>query len=154
VSCGLCVTVCSQNAKKIRSSTEQVIVLLEDRNRKKYAMLAPSFPVTFLDSEPNRLVGALRALGFDGVYEVAFGADIVSHEYHKRYRDLLENRDSGFVISTPCPAVVFYVERIYPVLSPHLANIASPMETMARVIKEKIDPRRYSRKLSNLCRRL
>jgi len=140
VSCGLCVTVCSQNAKKIRSSTEKVISLLEDRDKKTYAMLAPSFPASFLDIGPDRLVGALRALGFDGVYEVAFGADIVSHEYHKRYSQLLENRDSGFIISTPCPAVVFYVEKIYPELVPHLANIASPMEAMARVIKKKSIP--------------
>ena len=91
ISCGRCVLTCTQNAKRIRSSTAAVQGLLTERQaggRPVYALLAPSFPAAFLDVEPERLVGAIRALGFDGVFEVAFGADLVSYEYYRRFREL------------------------------------------------------------------
>ena len=85
-------------------------------------------------------MGALRAAGFDGVFEVAFGADLVSYEYYKTFHTLLEKNPDSFLITTPCPAVVQYVEKMLPELVPHLAGIVSPMEATARFVKQKIDP--------------
>ncbi len=138
ISCGWCVTACSQGAKRIRSSTDAVREILRGR-QKKYALLAPSFPAAFLDVPPESLVGSLRALGFDGVLETAFGADLVSHAYAERFRALVESGSKDFIISSPCPAVVSYVEKMVPELAPHLAEIASPMVAMARVVRERID---------------
>ncbi len=140
ISCGWCVRACSQDAKRIRSSLKAVRDILSGTG-KKYALLAPSFPAAFLDVRPANLVGALRTAGFDGVFEVAFGADLVSYEYHKRFRALLEKGKSGFLISSPCPAVIFYIEKVMPVLAPYLADVATPMEAMARVVRHKIDPK-------------
>ena len=138
ISCGRCVLTCTQNAKRIRSSTAAVQGLLTERQaggRPVYALLAPSFPAAFLDVEPERLVGAIRALGFDGVFEVAFGADLVSYEYYRRFRELERDSSGRFLISSPCPAVVSYVEKVFPELVPHLAEVVSPMEAMARVVR-------------------
>ncbi|RKX81425.1 MAG: histidine kinase, partial [Spirochaetes bacterium] len=89
VSCGYCVATCSQGAKRIRSSVNEVLGILRKTDKvPKYAMLAPSFPAAFLDVETGRIVGALREVGFDGVFEVAFGADLVSYKYHNRYKHL------------------------------------------------------------------
>ena len=171
ISCGYCVTMCSQNAKRVRSSVDAVRGLLHGGNAlppgagstgaacpsdlqesgpdatgsaslRTVAMLAPSFPGAFLDLDPQRLVGALRQVGFDAVYEVAFGADLVSYAYYRQFHQLKdEGEEPGrFLISTPCPAVVSYVERLHPELVPHLAGILSPMEAMARVIRQRIDP--------------
>jgi len=142
ISCGHCVTVCSQGAKKARSSVEQVLGFLghaDGSMNRVYAMLAPSFPAAFLGVEPSSLVGAIRKLGFAGVYEVAFGADLVSYEYYRRYKTLLSEDEEAFIISSPCPSIVFLVEKIYPELVPYLAKIVSPMEAMARVIRHRVD---------------
>jgi len=143
ISCGYCVTMCTQNAKRVRSSVAAVRKILAGSTYKA-AMLAPSFPAAFLDLDPQRLVGALHRLGFDGVYEVAFGADLVSYRYSKAFaelsRDPLAEKENRFLISTPCPAVVDYVEKLHPELVPHLAEILSPMEAMAKVIRERIEP--------------
>ncbi len=142
ISCGYCVTTCSQGAKAIRSSIDSVLNLIKNKGEQKvYAMLAPSFPASFLNVKPEKLVGALRELGFDGVYEVAFGADLVSYRYYQIYKNLKNEAENKFLISSPCPAVVSYIEKIVPELLPYLANIASPMEAIARVIKQKIDPK-------------
>ena len=88
ISCGYCVNVCSQGAKRVTPSLGEVKEILAKPGR-KYALLAPSFPA-----------------GFDAVFEVAFGADLVSYEYFKRFRAILERDPDNFLISSPCPAVV------------------------------------------------
>ena len=137
ISCGYCVNVCSQGAKRVVSSLAEVREILAGE-APAYALLAPSFPAAFLDLPPERLVGALHAAGFAGVYEVAFGADLVSYEYARRFHALQERSSQDFMISTPCPAVVQYVEKVLPELTPHLANIVSPMEATARAVRQRL----------------
>jgi len=140
ISCGYCVEMCSQGAKRIRSSVDNVRHLLSSASTDPcYAMIAPSFPAAFLNTRPDKLIGAVAECGFDGVFEVAFGADLVSYVYHNAFDELMRSGAGGFIISSPCPAVVSYIEKCYPSLVPYLAGIKSPMEAMATVIKEKID---------------
>ncbi len=137
IACGYCVNMCSQNAKRVRSSVSAVLDLLNTTPEgHRVAMLAPSFPAAFLEVKPEQVVGALKAAGFDGVYEVAFGADLVSYQYYTKYKQLMESDEGEFIISSPCPAIVSFVEKIHPELVPHLADIYSPMEAMAAAIRE------------------
>ncbi len=139
ISCGHCVPRCSQNAKRVRSAVADVQRLIADAgNRPVRAVVAPSFPAAFLDAEPERLVGSLFDLGFTGVHEVAFGADLVSYAYHRLYTS--PERQQQFLISSPCPAVVAFVEKVHPELVPYLAPVMSPMEAIASVIRQRIDP--------------
>ena len=139
ISCGHCVPRCSQGAKRVRSSVAEVRALLQKSNaRPVRAILAPSFPAAFLDIEPDRIVGAIASTGFTGVHEVAFGADLVSYAYHELYAS--KPHGPRFLISSPCPAVVNFVEKVHPELTPFLAPVMSPMEAMATVVKERIDP--------------
>ncbi len=141
ISCGYCIDMCSQNAKRVRSSIPAVLDILHDNDdRPRFAIIAPSFPAAFLDVEPGCIVGALRAAGFDGVYETAFGADLVSYEYYNRYKEILEEGRTDFLISSPCPAVVSYIEKLHPELVNNLAPILSPMETMGKVLRETVNP--------------
>ena len=132
ISCGQCVLMCSQSAKRVRSSLADVRGLLAS-GRPCHAMIAPSFPAAYIDLAPGRLAGAVAACGFRTVREVAFGADLVSREYHRLHAAL--GPDDPFLISTPCPAVISCVEKIHPELVPYLANVCSPMEAMGRVIR-------------------
>ncbi|MBN1554863.1 MAG: 4Fe-4S binding protein [Phycisphaerae bacterium] len=130
IGCGNCVRVCSQNAKQVISSVEQVRELLQG-DAPVTAIIAPSFPAEFSDVPWPRLVGMIRALGFDSVVEVAVGADLVAD----RYRKLLANSNGHRYIATTCPGIVAYVERYQPDLLPHLAPIVSPMVAVARVLR-------------------
>ncbi len=130
IGCGNCVRVCSLKAKQVVDSTPAVRDLLGTTHRVA-AMLAPSFPAEFADIEPERLVGMVRALGFDYVNEVAFGADLVA----QAYRRLLETSDRSY-IATSCPAVVYFVEKYCPDLVDALAPIVSPMVATARCLRK------------------
>ncbi|HHV61319.1 MAG TPA: PAS domain S-box protein [Firmicutes bacterium] len=140
IACGHCVRVCSQNAKRIQDDTGKVAGFFGDRDRAEgegeiksvIAALAPSFVAEFPRCSPGQVVAAARKLGFDAVYEVAWGADRVTWEYVGLLKKA--NRARG-IISTPCPAIVNLVEKRYPNLIPRLAPVVSPMIALGRMIK-------------------
>lgn len=130
ISCGHCVTVCSQNAKSIKSDIDLVSdeILKSD---KVIAMVAPSFPASFPD-DFSKFPSALKKLGFTKVVETAFGADLVSHMY---VEELNKNPDLT-IISSACPAVYNYIESYFCELVPKLAKIVSPMIAMGKYLKK------------------
>ncbi|MGQ9618704.1 MAG: [Fe-Fe] hydrogenase large subunit C-terminal domain-containing protein [Candidatus Aminicenantia bacterium] len=134
IACGTCVRVCAQQAKQIESHVPLVNEFLKE-SPWVIAILAPSFPAAIHPHNPNKFITALRKLGFFKVMEVAFGAQLISSlEYPK----IFSANGNEPIISTPCPAVVNYVERFHPSLVPNLAKVVSPMVAMGRAIKEKM----------------
>ena len=81
--------------------------------------IAPSFAAEFTEINDYRtLVGMIKALGFNYVTEVSFGADLVANAYKTAF-----NEKSKPVIT--------------PDLQQFLANIDSPAMAMAKVIRQK-----------------
>lgn len=134
IGCGNCVRVCSQHAKKVLDGKAGVKAMIAG-DRPVAAIIAPSFPAEFPECEYETIVGMLKALGFDTVHEVAFGADLVAREY----RRLLDDAGTQAYVATSCPAVVAYVERYAPGLVSKLAPVVSPMIAMARAVHELSD---------------
>jgi ferredoxin len=109
IGCGNCVRVCSQGAKIPARDIEQLRDLLASP-RKVAAIVAPSFPAEFVDDDHTEVIGRIRALGFEVVSEVAFGADLVARAYAK----LMAGNPDKQYIATTCPAIVAFVERYHP----------------------------------------
>ena len=135
IACGLCVRVCSQNAKKIASGIPETLRILNEEDE-SFAILAPSFPAAFPKAQPDQVVGALRLLGFKNVLHVALGADLIAGEYSR----LINQGSMTTVISTPCPALVNYIEKYHPALLLFLAPIVSPMIATGRFIRAHFNP--------------
>ncbi len=136
IGCGNCVRVCRQEAKVFLKLTDEVSALLAS-GKPVAACIAPSFAAEFSElGDYQTLVGMVRALGFKYVTEVAFGADIVARSYRKQF----ESGDGKGIISSDCPAIVFYVEHYQPELVEHLATVVSPMVAAVRYLKEKYGP--------------
>ena len=129
IACGNCIRVCSRNAKKALDSKETVYALLKGTDPVS-ACIAPSFPAEFSDIEHTKLVGMLKAMGFNYVHEVGFGADLVSREIKR----LLSETDKKY-ISSACPAVFRYVKKYKPELTDYLMPVVSPMVATARALK-------------------
>lgn len=123
---GRCVLVCPQQAKKVRNDVDKVKELISS-GRVVVASLAPSFAAGF-HLRPDRVVAALRKLGFAGVQETSYGAELVAVEHKK----LPAGRT---YLSSACPAVVSLVEKHFPDLILNLSPIVSPMIAHARTIK-------------------
>jgi iron only hydrogenase large subunit-like protein/nitrogen-specific signal transduction histidine kinase len=132
IACGNCTKVCSQGAKVFLNTTDRVAKLL-DNETKVAAIVAPSFPAEFSDlNDHTVLSGMIKALGFEYVAEVSFGADLVADRYKK-----LVSENKNFYISSDCPSIVNYVKFYHPGLVDNLAPIVSPMVAMSRVMREK-----------------
>lgn len=134
VACGRCLKVCPSGAKKLADGLAPVRGLLA--TGWAVALVAPSFPAAFPDWAPGQVLAALRRVGFAGVHEVAFGADLVSAVHQRLYRE-----DPGrLMLTTACPAVVGYVEKYAPELVPHLAPVLSPMAALGKALKTRLAP--------------
>ena len=132
IACGNCVKVCAQEAKRVESSIEYVNQLLASQEP-VFACLAPSFPAAFDRTAPGKVISATRKLGFHEVWEVAFGAELVSREYAKLFKRLQGKQ--ARIITSPCPAIVAFVEKYMPALHDALAPVVSPMIALARAIR-------------------
>ena len=135
LSCGNCIMVCAQNAKAVETGPPTLETVLSGQ-QPTVACLAPSFPAAFPEVEPGRIITGVRQLGFDQVMEVAFGAELVA----LAYRELLGTETVTPLITTPCPAIVSYIEKYLPELIPNLAPIVSPMVALGRYIQQKHCP--------------
>jgi two-component system NtrC family sensor kinase len=135
IACGSCIKVCPQEAKAIRDSIAPVKDLFWN-SPEIIACLAPSFPAAFPQAKPGQIITAVRSLGFPEVMEVAFGADLVA----KAHARLAKRNPNKLFISSPCPALVLYIEKYFPSLVDHLAPIVSPMVALGRVIKRSLRP--------------
>jgi signal transduction histidine kinase/iron only hydrogenase large subunit-like protein len=134
IACGNCVKVCTQKAKRIEDSSMAVARMLEEGER-VFVGLAPSFPVAFAEINPGSVVSAVRSLGVSQVWEVAFGAELISQEYAILARQAI--KASRPMVSTACPAIVSYVQKYLPALHGALVPIVSPMIATARAIKRR-----------------
>ena len=134
IGCGNCTRVCSQGAKVYARSVMQVANLLESPGR-VVAVVAPSFPAEFTEvTDYRQFAGMMRKIGFDHVFEVGFGADLVALEYEK----ILQDKSDKRCISSDCPAIVNYIRKYHPDLVSSLAPVVSPMVAMSRVVRKKL----------------
>ncbi|MBC7341948.1 MAG: 4Fe-4S binding protein [Clostridia bacterium] len=129
IDCGECIRTCPNHAKVAVTDS------LEGLNRFRYrvALPAPSFYGQFKpEVSLGRILGALLELGFDTVYEVAWGAEAVS----VAVQEFLA-RESGKrpLISSACPAVIRLMQVRFPTLLDHVIPVDSPMEAAAKMAK-------------------
>lgn len=130
IDCGECIRACPNHAKYVERDT------IYDVPEFAYtvALLAPSLYGQFRDNVgPGRILAAVRSLGFDDVWEVALGAEIVS----QATRDYIEsNRHPRPLISSACPAVVRLVQVRFPSLVDHIIPLESPMQVTASLVHQ------------------
>lgn len=137
VLCGHCVEVCPVGAKKVRSDVERAKALVRLRPRTLLSV-APSFVAEFPGLGESGFSEAARRLGFAGVSETAFGADLVSAATARELEGLeTEGPDRPRVLlSTACPVVVDFIVKYRPEVSGLLSHQTSPMVAHGRHLKE------------------
>ncbi len=125
IDCGECIRQCQHHAKV--PTTDPLAAI--NRFPYKIALPAPALYGQF-KRLPNlsAVAHGLRMMGFDEVYDVARGADIVSMAVRER----LEAPDCPRpLISSSCPAVVRLIQIRFPELIDNIVNVRSPMEMAA-----------------------
>lgn len=132
VGCGACYEVCPYDAVEYRSHKEMTKDILESKER-VVALVAPSVAGEFIDiTDHRKFVQMIKHLGFDMVYEVAIGADLVA----EKYNELFSKTQGKYFLTTNCPVVVSNVEKFQPELLGNLAPIVSPWIAAAKIINK------------------
>jgi two-component system, NtrC family, sensor kinase len=129
--CGSCIKACPHHAMDHKSGLWRVTEYLSREGGRTIACLDPSLPAAVEQSSARQVVTALKRLGFSEVWEGAFGAELVS----RAYRQVLEGETKEPLISSACPAVVFYVQKYFPELIPNLVPVVSPMIAAGKVAR-------------------
>ena len=77
--CGHCTEICPVGAKKVRNDLTLAKLIL-DKTPKVIASIAPSWVADFPGVSEQRMVNALKFMGFTAVSETSLGAEVVSKE--------------------------------------------------------------------------
>ncbi len=143
VSCGQCIVACPTGALMEKDDTQKVWDALNDPTKKVIVQTAPSIRVTLgeafgMDIGSNvegKMVAALRRLGFDGVFDTDFSADLTIMEEANEFVERVQNGGVLPLITSCSPGWVKYCEHYFPELLPHLSSCKSPQQMFGAIAK-------------------
>lgn len=136
VECGACRGACPFGAIEERSHVVQLIQDLKNKDKKVYALLAPSFVGQFgLKVTPGQIKTACRMLGFSEVKEVAVGADMTTISEGEEFVEKVVGGKQKLLTSSCCPAFVATVKRHAPALADCISDTVSPMVARSKAMK-------------------
>ena len=129
IDCGECIRICDYHAKI--AVTDDIAAIHGYPHA--IALPAPSLYGQFRNLKSvSPILDALKLIGFDDVFEVARGADIVSRAIHQKLREPGLPRP---LISSACPAVVRLIQVRFPDLIPNIVDVRQPMEVAAMIAR-------------------
>ena len=135
VSCGMCIVNCPFGAISDKGQIFQLVHAIKS-GAEVIALVAPAFVGQFgPDVPPEKLTGALKALGFSSVVEVAIGADLCTVE---EARDFLRAvpAEQPFMATSCCPSWSVMAKKMYPEMAQNISMALTPMVLAARLEKQ------------------
>lgn len=143
IQCGQCIAVCPTAAFLEQNHTENVWQALADPKKHVVVQTAPAiraaigegFGVPVGSASTERMVAALRLLGFDRVFDTVFGADLTIVEESHEFLERLKGAGPLPMLTSCSPAWINYLEKFHPHLIPNASTCRSPM-TMTSVLSK------------------
>lgn len=136
VGCSICTQEC--RAKNLTASKDVIPALRAIRSHKGlvYALVSPAFLGQFQQEvTPGKLRNALKAIGFDGMIEVALFADILTLKEALEFdKNIITEKDYQLT-SCCCPMWIAMIRKIFKELVPHVPPAVSPMIASGRAVK-------------------
>lgn len=143
VSCGQCIVACPTGALMEKDDTQKVWDALNDPTKTVIVQTAPSIRVTLGEAfgmeigsnVEGKMVAALRRIGFDGVFDTDFSADLTIMEEANEFVERVQNGGVLPLITSCSPGWVKYCEHYFPELLPHLSSCKSPQQMFGAIAK-------------------
>lgn len=141
VYCGSCIQTCPTRALKPKNEIPELLKNL--KNKTCIALVAPAVRVTIGEEfgkkygsfEEKKLIGILKKMGFDYVFDVTYGADLTTIEESYELIERIKENKNLPMISSCCPSSVLYIEKYYPEFLKNLSSCKSPISMLSSVIK-------------------
>lgn len=134
ISCGRCMRACPFGAVMERSQIIDILRAVVTDKKKVVAMLAPAIAGQF-EGGVEKVVSAMKGLGFSSVVEVAVGADETTRKEAMEFIERMKRGDQ-FMTTSCCPAYIQVVKRHVPELAQFVSDTATPMHYTAAMVKK------------------
>ena len=142
--CGQCILNCPTGAIIPKYCYKEVKEIINTNEKVVVALISPAVRVSLGENfgfEPgdnveNKIVTGLKKVGFDYVFDTAFGADLTILEEVAEFAARLSNKGPIPQFTSCCPAWVKYAEVYHPELLDNLSTCKSPIGMQCAIIKE------------------
>lgn len=143
VNCGQCIQTCPTGALVAKDDTKRLEDALNS-NKICIAYTSPSVRVAFAESfgasagtfSQEKMVGALKELGFDYVFDTTFAADLTIMEEANELVERITNQGKLPMFTSCCPAWIKYAEQFYPEILGNISTCKSPIGMMGMAVKK------------------
>ena len=143
--CGQCITHCPTAALSERDDTEKVMDALADPEIVTVVQVAPAVRVAWaeelgIDSTvltTKKMVGVLKQIGFDYVFDTNFAADLTIMEEGTEFVERFTHHDRHVwpMFTSCCPGWVRFLKSNYPEFTQNLSTAKSPQQVFGAVTK-------------------
>ncbi|MGB4609216.1 MAG: NADH-dependent [FeFe] hydrogenase, group A6 [Saccharofermentanales bacterium] len=143
--CGQCITNCPVGALSERDDIKKVIAALSDDEKIVVVQVAPAVRTAWAEhlglsgekATVGRMVAALKAIGFDYVFDTTFSADLTIMEEGSEFLAKLKNAENELfpMFTSCCPGWVRFIKYQYPEYVAQLSSAKSPQQMFGAVTK-------------------
>ncbi len=143
--CGQCVTHCPVGGLQERDDTGKVFSALADPEIITVVQMAPAVRAAWAEhyhlspkfATAERMVTALKMLGFDYVFDTNFTADLTIMEEGSEFIDRFthRNRYTWPMFTSCCPGWVRFLKGQFPFYTNNLSTAKSPQQMFGAVVK-------------------
>jgi len=143
INCGQCIVACPVGALYEKDDTQKVLDAIADPTKHVAICTAPSVRATIGECfgyEPGtdcegKMVAALKKLGFDGVYDMNFTADLTIMEEAYEFIGRVQNGGKLPMMTSCSPGWVKYCEHYFPEFVDNLSTCKSPQQMFGAIYK-------------------
>ena len=140
IKCGQCILTCPMGALVPKYDYQQILNYLNDTSYTVIISIAPSARVSLVNelklnpkNATKELVGVLRKVGFDYVYDVAVGADLTTVEESLEFIERIKQNKFPLITSC-CPSWKKYA--INHGLDKYISSTKSPIKMQGYIVKD------------------
>ncbi len=141
--CGQCITHCPTGALSARSDIDRVLDAILDPEVMTVVQVAPAVRSAWGEgvnlsreaATPKRMASALRALGFDRVFDTDFAADLTIMEEGSEFLEFLKSDKPRPMFTSCCPGWVRFSKLYHPEIVAQLSSAKSPHQMLGALVK-------------------
>ncbi len=143
--CGQCITHCPVGALRERDDTSKVMAAIHDPDMVTVVQVAPAVRAAWGESlgvdreyaTAERMVSALKRIGFDYVFDTNFTADLTIMEEGSEFIERFTHRDEHKwpMFTSCCPGWIRFIKSQYPEFTDNLSTAKSPQQMFGAVAK-------------------
>ncbi len=142
IDCGQCVVSCPTGALIDHNQFQDLDTSLDDPEIVVAVQYTPEVTVSLAEAFGFRpgtdmkgiINNALRRIGFDYIFETAFGGDVFIQEQAAELVTRFKSNEKFPLVTSRCPALVNYIEEFRPELISFLTPVRSPHQIMGKLI--------------------